>query len=181
MSLGHITALAKSIRHGMFPSVNSSIHEVSGAARSLPSFVDRVAALVPQLCRAMVRQEGNYVTRGELTLPQLWTLELLRQRGSCTMSEVLYALQLKSSTGTVFVDRLCKMKLVRRDRANGDRRAVKVALTAKGKRALDEIDEHRKEGMLTIFKPFNAQERAAYLILLEKLVLEMSKEKEGSS
>ena len=181
MSLGHITALAKSIRHGMFPSVNSSIHEVSDAAQSLPSFVDRVATLVPQLCRAMVRQESNYVTRGELTLPQLWALERRRQRGCCTMREVLHALQLKSSTGTVFVDRLCRMKLVRRDRANEDRRAVKAALTAKGKRALDEIDEHRKAGMLDVFRPFNARERSAYLDLLEKLVLEMSKEKEGSS
>jgi DNA-binding MarR family transcriptional regulator len=161
--------------------VNSSSIEVSAAARSLPSFVDRVATLVPQLCRAVVRQESNYVIRGELTLPQLWALELLRLRGTCQMSEVLRALQLKSSTGTVFVDRLCRMGLVRRERDNKDRRAVDVTLTAKGRRALDEIDEHRKAGMLTVFKPFNARERAAYLVLLEKLVLEMSKEKEGSS
>ena len=161
--------------------VNSSICEVSGGALSLPAFVDRVATLVPKLHGAIMRQESIYVTRGELTLPQWWALELLKQRGACLMNELVHALQLKSSTGTVLVDRLCRMGLVRRGRVTEDRRAVKVALTPKGKRALNEIDAHRKDGMLDIFKPLNAHERAAYLSLLEKVVREMSKEKEGSS
>lgn len=165
----------------MFRSVNSSKSEIPRLARSLDTFVDHVAGLVPQLCRAMVRQESNYVTRGELTLPQLWALELLRRRGPCQMHEVLSALQLKSSTGTVFVDRLCKLGLVKRGRGAEDRRAVHVSLTAKGNRALDEIDQHRREGMLEVFRPFTAAERAAYLDLLEKLVREMSKEKDGMS
>lgn len=160
--------------------VNSSLHEISRAARSLNAFVDHVAGIMPRLCRAMVRQEGNYVTRGELTLPQLWALELLRQRGPCRMSEVLEALQLKSSTGTVFVDRLCRMKLARRMRGQPDRRSVRVELTVKGKQALDEIDAHRRAGMADLFRPFTTRERAAYLDLLEKLVREMSKDKDGS-
>lgn len=163
----------------MFRNVNSSIHEVSRAARSLDAFVDHVAGLMPRLSRAMVRQESNYVTRGELTLPQLWALELLRRRGACRMSEVLEALQLKSSTGTVFVDRLCRMRLVRRMRGEKDRRSVKVELTLKGKRALDEIDAHRRAGMADLFRPFTARERAAYLDLLSKLVREICQEKDG--
>ncbi len=161
--------------------MNNSIREASIKNLPLPDFVDRVAALVPQLHRAIMRQESNYVTRGELSLPQWWALEMLKQQGNRQMHELVQALQLKSSTGTVFVDRLCRMGLVRRARVTEDRRAVKVALTAKGKRVLAEIDGHRKDGMLEIFKPLNAKERAAYLDLLEKLVLEMSKEKEGSS
>ena len=160
--------------------MNSSNNEISRAARSLDTFVNHVAGVLPKLCRAMVRQESNYVTRGELTLPQLWALELLRQRGACQMHEVLEALQLKSSTGTVFVDRLCRLHLVRRTRSTTDRRAVRVALTVKGKRALDEIDAHRRAGMAEMFRPFTAAERNAYLDLLEILVREMSKEKEVS-
>ena len=165
----------------MFRFVNSSKHEIPRPARSLATFVDHVAGLVPQLCRAMVRQESNYVTRGELTLPQLWALELLRRRGPCQMHELLDALQLKSSTGTVFVDRLCRMGLAKRGRGTADRRVVQVILSAKGKRALDEIDQHRRAGMLEVFRPFTTDERAAYLDLLEKLVREMSKEKDGKS
>jgi DNA-binding MarR family transcriptional regulator len=144
--------------------------------------VNHVAGLMPRLCRAMVRQEGNYVTRGELTLPQLWALELLRQRGACRMSEVLQALQLKSSTGTVFVDRLCRLKLVRRMRGEkGPTFRAKWRLTVKGKQALDEIDAHRRAGLADLFRPFTARERAAYLDLLGKLIREMSKEKDGCS
>lgn len=140
--------------------------------------MDRVAGLMPQLCRVMVRRESNYVTRGELTLPQLWALEMLRRQGPCQMGELLDMLQLKSSTGTVFVDRLCRLGLARRDRGARDRRAVLVALTPKGKRALDEIDKHRRNGMLKLFRPFTAAERRAYLSLMDKLVREMSDEKD---
>ncbi len=125
----------------------------------------------------MVRQESNFITRGELTLPQLWALELLQREGPHPMREVLAALQLKSSTGTVLVDRLCRMKLVRREREERDRRTVLVALTPKGRRVLDEINRHRRAGLLDLFRPFNAGERSAYLTLLEKLVCEMTRPK----
>jgi DNA-binding MarR family transcriptional regulator len=126
----------------------------------------------------MVRQESNYVTRGELTLPQQWALETLRREGPHPMHDLLAKLQLKASTGTVFVDRLCRMKLVRRERSERDRRVIQVTLAARGRRVLDEIDRTRRASMLAVFSRLNPRERRTYLKIIEKLARQLSNEKD---
>lgn len=155
--------------------MNSSIHELS---KSLPAFVDRLSALLPRLCRAMVRQESDHVTRGELTLPQLWALEMLRREGPRQMHDLLAALNLKASTGTVFVDRLARLRFVRRERDARDRRAVRVAITRRGLQVLEGIDAARRRTMLTVFSHLSATERRQYLTIIEKLACQLSDEKE---
>lgn len=130
--------------------------------------------LMPQLCRAMVRRERNYLTRGDLTLPQLWALEIMHERPTCSMHEVVTALQLKPSTASMFMDRLVEIGVARRQRDREDRRAVRVTLTPKGRRILQQIEKQRRKGMLALYKPLTSGERGAYLILLEKLVRELS-------
>lgn len=158
----------------MVRSVNSSDREVS--AGSLDAFLDRVTALMPHLCRATLRHEENYVTRGELTLPQYWALELLQDAGPTPMTRIVEALRLKASTGTVFVDRLVRTKLVRRSRARDDRRVVLVELTERGRKALREIHEQKRRGMADVFQRLSAAERAQHLRMMEKLVGELSTE-----
>lgn len=126
----------------------------------------------------MVRQESDHVTRGELTLPQLWALERLRRPGPHQMHELLEALQLKASTGTVFVDRLCRLKLARRERDARDRRAVRVAITRKGEQVLDEINASRRRSMQHVFSHLSPAERRQYLTIIEKLAHQLSDEKD---
>ena len=129
---------------------------------------------MPQLCRAMVRHERNYLTRGDLTLPQLWALEIMQDREGCALNELESALQLKPSTATMFVDRMTQLGIARRVRNAKDRRSIKVAITPKGRRILQKIEKDKRKGMNALFKPFTPGERGAYLILLEKLVREFS-------
>lgn len=126
-----------------------------------------------RLCRGMVRHEQNYLTRGALTVPQFWALELLLGRGSCRMAELAAALHLKSSTGTMLVDRLAALGMVRRTRGARDRRAVELALTPRGRRVVEEIHRQRRRGLRRMFAPLTAKERQAYLGLLEKLAREL--------
>lgn len=158
----------------MVQTVNSSIIEVSGRALTLADFVNRLMFLMPQLCRGMIRHERNYLTQGDLTLPQLWALEIMREHRPCAMHQLESALALKPSTATMFVDRLVETGLARRVRDAGDRRAVMLSLSAKGLRVLNQIEKDKRKGMVALFKPFTAGERGAYLILLEKLVREFS-------
>lgn len=151
--------------------MNSSQHEASD---SLSSFVGRLTQLMPHLCRAMVKRESDHLTRGELTLPQVWALERLRRQGPLHMNELLQALQLKASTGTVFVDRLCRLRLVKRQRDASDRRVVRVAITAKGRRVLDDIDRIRRDSLRHVFSHLSAAERRRYLSIIEKLVYQLS-------
>lgn len=126
------------------------------------------------LCRAMVRHERASLTPGDLTLPQVWALEIMRDRGGCAMHALVAELQLKSSTGTMFVDRLVEAGLARRERDRADRRAVQVAITAAGRRILEASEQHKLQTLLKIYQPFTRPERKAYLALLDKLVRELS-------
>jgi len=158
----------------MVPSVNISKNEINRAAASLPAFADHVSALFPRLCRAMVRHESNHLTNGTITLPQLWALELIRERKSMAMHDLASALQLKSPSATMLVDHLDDLGLVRRTRGAKDRRVVQVALTAKGRKVLSDILRQKKEGVMATFKPLSEAERRSYLAILNKLANALS-------
>ena len=158
----------------MVPSVNISKNEINHAAASLPAFAEHVSALFPRLCRAMVRHESNHLTTGTITLPQLWALELVREKKSVAMHDLASALHLKSPSATMLVDHLDGLGLVRRSRGAQDRRVVQVALTAKGRKILDEILRQKKKGVMEIFKPLSVAERRSYLAILNKLASTLS-------
>lgn len=141
---------------------------------SLPKFADRVSHLFSKLCRSMVRHERNYLTDGTLTLPQLWTLELLKEENTCSMHDIAETLQLKSPSATALADRLEKLGFIRRDRDTKDRRVVHVSLAPKGRKALDQIATQKKIGIMETFKPLSSRERKDYLALIEKLTNELS-------
>lgn len=122
----------------------------------------------------MVRHESNYLTSGVLTLPQLWVLEEVKERRVVSMHELARAVRLKSSSATVLVDRLERLGLIRRQRGSEDRRVVRVGLTPRGKRVLQQIDAHRKEGTRRLFRPLTARERGHYLQLIEKMANALS-------
>lgn len=141
---------------------------------SLAAFVDRISQLTPQLCRAMMRQETTCISRGQITVPQIWALEMIRDRGQCAQQELLNALQLKASTGTVFVDRMCRQGLVRRSRNPANRREVLLQITRKAAKLLDEARGQRKTAFRLLFKPLPASQRASYLRLLESFLKDVS-------
>lgn len=142
----------------------------------MAAFAEQVDRLTSPLCRMMVRREQNSITRGELSLPQFWALEMVHEGGARPQHDLVSALQLKSSTGTVFVDRLVDMGLVRRERSTRDRRAVQLELTARGRRLVEAIHRQRRRALRRMYAPLTARERAGYLAMLKKLTREFLKE-----
>lgn len=158
----------------MVPPVNISQNEINRAAATLPAFAVHVSALFPRLCRAMVQHESNHLTSGTISLPQLWALELVREKKSVAMHDLASALHLKSPSATMLVDHLDGLGMVRRTRGARDRRVVQVTLTAKGRRILDDILRQKQKGVMEIFKPLSAAERRSYLAILNKLANALS-------
>ena len=157
--------------------MNISKNEISPEA-ALEAFADEVSGLMPKLCRAMVRYERNHITTGKLTVPQYWALELVYGASPRPMHELLRAMGLKSSTGTVFVDRLCRMGLVKRVRDQQDRRAVALGITGKGRRVIQDIKKQKRKGITELFRPLTAGERRKYLELMRKLAAEFERNQE---
>ncbi len=143
---------------------------------SLSAFVNRVTSLTPHLCRAMMRQEATCLSRGEITVPQIWALEIIAERGQCPQQAVLDLLRLKASTGTIFVDRLCRKGWARRARNPANRREVLLRITRKGRGLIAEARAQRKRAFHLLFKPLPAPQRGAYLRVLNEMMENLSTE-----
>ena len=147
------------------------------AARlALDKFAERLTHMLPQLGREVSRYDHNLFPYGEVTLPQLWTMEHLRDHASCTMCELAERLQLQGSTTTGLVDRLAHYGLVQRRRSQADRRVVHVGLTAKGRRCMEALRRHKQTTLTRWFGRLTQVERMSFLATVEKLVKGLSNE-----
>ncbi len=141
---------------------------------SLEAFVDREMELLPQLVRGMTRHENNYLSKGVITLPQVWVLRYLTQQPECPMRELAGFMKMGLSSVTGMVDRLVKQGLAGRRRTEKDRRLVFVDITARGRKVLSDILGQRRKTALRLFESLTAEERMIYLSILEKLVKKLS-------
>ena len=135
------------------------------------AFVGRLLQFLPQLSREMTLTDRKHFTQGEVTLPQFWTLEHLQACSLCTMHALAARLRLQGSTTTGLVDQLTRRGLVLRRRGRTDRREVYVALTARGRRAMEHIRRHKRQTLRRWFSRFSPAERATFLNSMDKLQL----------
>jgi len=136
---------------------------------SLNEFADRLAAVMPIMCKSMVQYEQNALTAGTLSLPQFWALSWLESHPGTTMHDLAIVLGMKASTATMLVDRMVDLKLLTRKRSEKDRRIVLVKLTSNGLKMITEIKEQKKQALRETFRPLSALERQQYLELIETL------------
>ena len=136
----------------------------------LPLFGQRMIELLPQLMRGIARHESNSLSRGQITLPQLWVLEHLSRQGQCSMHELALFLGISRPAATGLIDRLLLQDLVRREHDPHDRRIVRVRITAKGQRVVKTIWEQKRRLIVEVFGQLSAHDRAQYLATVERVV-----------
>lgn len=144
----------------------------------LEHIVDRLLRLMPALVRRFERPE-DAVSRGTITLPQLWALHYLSEHGASPVHNLSRAIHLQLSSTSGLVDRLARLGLVRRARSRQDRRVVFVSLTPRGRETLDRVFEERRESMRRMFALLTPKERETYLAIVEKLVTKSGGEEES--
>lgn len=96
-----------------------------------------------------------------VTLPQFRVLVLLSNDGPETVGALAAALEIHPSTATRMCDRLVRKGLVRRTRARTDRRATDVALTAAGRRTVEQVTERRRRAIAGVLERMAAPDREA--------------------
>ena len=141
---------------------------------SLARFATQLAQLLPSLSRSMCQYDLNLFTQGDISLPQVWMLEDLLEYPACTMCALAARVQLQSSTATGLVDRLARHGLVLRRRSRTDRRVVHVALTAKGRRCMEQIRSRKRATLVRGFSRHTPAERMRFLDAVEKLERRLS-------
>ena len=140
-------------------------------------FSRRMIELMPQMIRGFARHEHNSLSRGEITMPQLWLLEhLARQPQSRPMHELSRFLNVSKPAATGLIDRLIGQQLVRREPDARDRRIVRIAITAKGRRVLASIWDQKRRMIVEVFGQISPPQRAQYLSILEQVTATVSRE-----
>lgn len=140
----------------------------------LEEFIDRITELTPRLCRAMLAQETNCFSCDRVTLQEIWALEIVAQQEPCPRSVLVERLRLKSSTGTILLNRMERNGLIRRERTKENRRVVYLALTPRGRRIMNQARERRKAALRLLLSPLQAAERGRYVRMLEDLTSQFS-------
>jgi DNA-binding MarR family transcriptional regulator len=112
------------------------------AAQADDELVDSVLAASRALVAVAARSLA--AAGDEVTLPQYRALVVLAARGPQGTADLAAALAVNPSTATRMCDRLVRKGLVRRHRQAGDRRSVRIALTAPGRTLVADVTRRRR-------------------------------------
>jgi DNA-binding MarR family transcriptional regulator len=115
---------------------------MSGSRDALmESALDEMEALMSMRRRAMC---GEPLYRG-VSLPQIYILMMLLERGSMTVSELASLLNISAPSASSIVDRMEEHDLVTRSRDDADRRVVHVDISAHGRTVVDGMMGMRRD------------------------------------
>ncbi len=135
----------------------------------LKKFVVQVVDVLPQVIRGFLRTQGNALSRGQITLAQYFVLDAVDRQGALRMGELAAELAVSLPAMSGMVNRMYKMKLVKRIFPEKDRRIIKIDLTAGGKNILKTIREQRQAGYRKIFGKLSQKDRQEYLRIITKM------------
>ena len=153
---------------------------MKGVGMKAPRHVDfgsEVSKMLPLILREVTRRQRTVFSKGNLALPHVVILDLLRELGPCKMGDLAKTLHLTMSAVTAIIDRMIKLKLVRRERSSEDRRIVRVTLLKKGAETARKVYEERRKTANDVFSVLTKSERREYLKLLGKVYDSLRKKK----
>lgn len=104
-----------------------------------------------------------------LPIAQWSALKTLWNRDGLTISEIGEKLFIKNSTMTALIDRMERDGLVRRERDPGDRRSVRVFLSARGAGLKDRVPDLEEYFRETVGRILSEEEISTLILLLNKM------------
>ncbi len=131
--------------------------------------VDRVMSMFLAITRGVQSREQTELHGLDLSMPQVLTLETLRNRASYTMGEVAGSMSVGFSTMTKIVDRLVQRGLIERCSDPDDRRIVRILLTERGHELAKELWETRKKVMSSVLRLLGQEDQKAFFQIIKAL------------
>jgi DNA-binding MarR family transcriptional regulator len=114
-----------------------------------------------------------------VTMPQ-WRALVLAAEGPCTVSDVAEDLGIHASNATRLCDRLVRAGLVRRERADDDRRRVLITPTPAGRRLHRRAMEQRREHIEAALAEMTSEERSELVEGLDVFLAALHRGPRGS-
>jgi DNA-binding MarR family transcriptional regulator len=140
------------------------------------SDVDRLSRGIMRLMWLDSRRLAQTLAGYDLTIPQFFTLLAINRQGpTCRMGDLAHQMYQSSPTMTGIVTRLEADGLVERVMDPRDRRAVRVAVTERAKKMLDEVLAARREKVAqTLDHSMSPEDRQEFLRLLDRYLEALS-------
>ena len=132
-------------------------------------FGREVSKIMPLIIREVTKGQRGILSKGLVTIPQIVILDLLLEKSPYRMTELAKRLGLTKSAATATVDKMTKVKLVKRERSEEDRRVVNVTILKKGEQTIRRVNEERQDAANSIFSPLTKEDKQQYLKLLRKV------------
>jgi DNA-binding MarR family transcriptional regulator len=142
--------------------------KTEGQARA-DSAADAMQKQLWRLLRGLEHIDQEFLSRYGVTTSQGEALLAFSDGSRASMNELSRTLGLANSTMTRMVENLVARGLVRRTEDDQDRRIVRVALTAEGRKLQGSLKEARREIQRLILSGIRVEDRTTVLEVLEKL------------
>ncbi len=137
--------------------------------READSAVDAMQGQLWRLLRVLEHIDQEFLSRYGVTTSQGEALLAFSDESRASMNELSRTLGLANSTMTRMVENLVGRGLVRRAEDDQDRRIVRVALTAEGRKLQGSLKEARREIQRLILAEIRVEDRSTVLEVLQKL------------
>lgn len=124
---------------------------------------------IQRMARTLLKQRSDVLIQGKVTMPQYLSLELLSNKGCLKMKDIAKALNISLPAATGLVNRLVKMKLVKRAYDKSDRRVIFIELTGEGKNTTERTKLARRGVIEEMFGAISEEERESYLRIIRKV------------
>ncbi|MGA2479256.1 MAG: MarR family transcriptional regulator [Spirochaetia bacterium] len=151
-----------------------TVTKAGGRARA-DSMADAMQRQLWRLLRGLEHIDQEFLSRFGVTTSQGEALLAFPGESRASMNELSRALGLANSTMTRMVENLVTRGFVRRTEDEQDRRVVRVALTAEGRKLQGSLKEARREIQRLILAEIRVEDRTTVLEVLEKLNLASEK------
>lgn len=136
---------------------------------ALVHFADDVSRMLSDIMRTFLKQQTKEVVEGRISLPQVFVLDVLKDKTSMRMGELAKHLSVSMAATTGIVDKLVKNGFAVRSSNAGDRRVVNISITASGRKAIARHNQARHKVIIGMFGYLSAQDRNTYHHILTKI------------
>jgi len=133
-----------------------------------------LARFAEMMFKLMVEHHQKHVLELDLTVPQAQALKVLRGGPLCT-GELASELRISAPAVTQLTNRLTRKHLIERRAVDGDRRSVLVALTDRGRRAVDRFRERRNTIFCGALAHLDDEDRSHIVIAVSKMIMALEK------
>jgi DNA-binding MarR family transcriptional regulator len=140
------------------------------ADQALLQRLDRLATIMPQIIRYFQRVPVRPTETPPVSLPQLRMLVILEMEGDSTMGDLARRAGVTMPTATASVNALVDGGYATRRRAQYDRRVVLVRITAKGREAMEELNQERRERLRTLLAHLGPDEQVQLVDAFEAIL-----------